>query len=486
MKVYFPDTNFFFECRKAADLLWHELDASASGDTTVRLIVPSAVVTEIERHKNKGNDRLSKRAREASAVLRRALQSPPDHRTEIRPADPQVILELPPVVKIDFAQFPALDPNRPDHRIAAEYAVILKQEPDLVVLTDDTLLVLAVRSLGFEAVLIPQGWKLGPEKDDRDDEIDKLHNEVKSLKQTLPEVSLKVLDLSLKEIDTIKAEIQNFAPSKQEIESAIAAVQAKFPEETDFRRSPPSQTPAMDGLAGLFEGRLWRAPTEEDITKYKTTAYPNWLKSVRDHLNRLPVKLNNIAYEIPFLIQIVNSGFVNATSVRLTITGYDGITLLDAEDMDKRKERKELILLPQAPEAPRGHYVSLSLAAAFRIPSAPRLLDDFMRIPTSRNPNSFYFAKWSDSPANELELECEALPHQIDPHFISLRAIIPIQGLIVGQPRVRVRLQASNLKRPIEKHIPVRADIERGDFLLRVDELMRLPRNRSEDDSDED
>ena len=108
MQLYFADTNFFLECRKASDLAWHELDGSQSGQgPEIRLIVPSTVITEIERHKQKGNSRTAKRAREASAVLREALTSS-DHTTELRSANPRVMLSLPPVVKVDFFQFPNL------------------------------------------------------------------------------------------------------------------------------------------------------------------------------------------------------------------------------------------------------------------------------------------------------------------------------------------------------------------------------------------
>jgi PIN domain len=123
MKVYFPDTNFFFECRKASELPWHELDGTKSSQNAdIRLIVPPTVITEIERHKAKGNSRTTRRARDASASFRKALGS--NERTELRSANPRVLLELPPIIRVDFSQFPNLDPDRPDHRMAAEYAII--------------------------------------------------------------------------------------------------------------------------------------------------------------------------------------------------------------------------------------------------------------------------------------------------------------------------------------------------------------------------
>jgi hypothetical protein len=48
---------------------------------------------------------------------------------EIRASNPRLILKLPPVLKVDYSQFPTLDKDKADHRIIAEYAEILKNEP---------------------------------------------------------------------------------------------------------------------------------------------------------------------------------------------------------------------------------------------------------------------------------------------------------------------------------------------------------------------
>jgi PIN domain len=125
VKTFFSDTNFFFECRKAIDLPWHELDESAPGaGPDILLIVPPTVITEIERHKAKGNSRTAKRARDVSARLREAILAA-DHHAVLRDANPKIVLQLPPVFKVDFARYPDLDRERPDHRIVAECATSL-------------------------------------------------------------------------------------------------------------------------------------------------------------------------------------------------------------------------------------------------------------------------------------------------------------------------------------------------------------------------
>ncbi len=278
MTVYFPDTNFFLECRKASDLPWHELEAvKGIGKPDIRLIVPSTVITEIDRHKSKGNSRTARRARETSARLRQALTALPDHVAELSPANPRVILTLPPVVKVNFLQFPDLDPTRADHRIVAEYAELLKLEPNLILLTDDTLLTLAARSLGFEPVLIPEGWKLAPEKDERDDELERLKEELKSYKGASPNMVVAILDGNGGETRPLEANIEVFDPSHEEIEDTLALVQAHFPMADEFHRSPPaSASPLFPALSM----RKWKAPSDEAVEAYKSRHYPNWLESI--------------------------------------------------------------------------------------------------------------------------------------------------------------------------------------------------------------
>jgi PIN domain len=411
MKVYFPYTNFFLECRCAFNLPWHELDgASGRQGPDIRLIVPSMVIIEIERHKVKGNSRKAKRAREVSALLRKALTSK-HHFTELGAANPRVVLELPPVVKLDFTHLSNLDPARPDHRIVAEYAEVLKTEPDLTLLSDDTLLTLAARSLGYEPVLIPEGWKLAPEKDDRGDEIDRLRDELKSHKQTSPDISVTFLNSNGEESKTIEAEIEEFRPSRDEIERAVASVQARFPIEEDFRRSPGAAFPWV----GAPFGQRWHPPREEEIEAYKTKAYPRWLASVRETLPSLAAQLNEISHEIPFLVRIVNTGFVSASNVRLAITAYDGLMLLDNLGDDAKKKREGKLSLPSTPQPPRGRYISV-------VPdfvTATPIKDDFTGLVRphlpgrKRDPNALYFVHGRpDTSGQELELTCEALTHQ--------------------------------------------------------------------------
>ena len=466
MKVYFIDTNLFLECRKASDLPWHELDGAKPGEgPDVRLIVPRTVVSEIDRHKGKGSGRKAKRARDASAVLRKAFTSG-RHATELRAANPRVVLELPRIIRPDFSQFPNLDPNWPDDRIAAEYVEMRKTEPNLQVLTDDTYLAIAVRSLGFEPILIPKSWKLEPEKDGRDDEIDRLRDKLKTYEQTSPDMSLAVLNADDEEVESICGTITVLAPSRDEIDSALTSIEATFPMLEGFPRTEPGSR------LGIPPSAKWQPPSDDEIEKYKKI-YPEWLKSLYFALLDVIQQLNKTSRELPFSVRIANTGFANAANVRLTVTGYDGIMLLDGLSVEESEQNEEEVSLPPPPLPPLGHYVGLkklSLASA-PIPP-PRSLTQ-----PERDPNRFYFTRGRPiTPVRDVELTCQAFPHQADPDFLGFRAVIPDDDPdddLGDQPRIRVRLQASNLKKPIERFLPISTVVQPGDFKQLVERLER-------------
>ena len=221
----------------------------------------------------------------------------------------------------------------------------------------------------------------------------------------------------------------------------------------------------------------WRPASEEEIEKYKTQDYPEWLKSVRRALPVLISRLNAISCEIPFCVSISNRGFVNASNVRLTVTAYDGIQLLDSLAEEAEQERDKLLSLPPFPEAPRGRYVSAASALVTLSSRMPKhILPDLM--PRKRNPTGFYYTDVPSVPMERLELTCEALPHQGDSYILGFRLLIPKEG-IGKQPRIRVRVEASNLQKPLEKFVKVSPIFEAGDFAERVEKFKQRLNQRA-------
>ena len=67
----FPDTNLFIQCHPLEQLNWAELGAYDE----IRLIVCRTVQREIDRNKDRGNDRVGKRARTTNSLFRKVIQS---------------------------------------------------------------------------------------------------------------------------------------------------------------------------------------------------------------------------------------------------------------------------------------------------------------------------------------------------------------------------------------------------------------------------
>lgn len=475
MKSYFPDTNFFFECRKASDLPWRELDpASPKPGPDIRLVVPSTVITEIERHKAKGNSRTAKRAREASALLRKALKAE-NHEVDLRSEKPRVVLALPPVVKTDFSTFPNLDEKRPDHRIAAEYAEVQKLIPELTPLSDDTLLILAFRSLGVDPVLVPESWKLPPENDERDDEIAKLRNELSSLKASYPDLSFVVLDDEANEVGTIEKTIGFLEPTDADIAAAVTQIKAAFPMKEEFgEKHVPAAARLSAGLEAM--GKTWMPPRTEEIEAYRTAKYPQWVEAVRRALPRITEQSNQLAQEIPFSIAIANRGFVNAEYVRLTLTGFDGVMFVDELDEEEAMQDYKGLRLPAPPPPPQGRYISTIMDFAPHLDFLGSRSFDLGRLDrfhqTSRNPNAFYYVDGRPAqPVEEMVLTCEAFPHQGDGFRLAFR--LWLDDELGSMPRLRVRLEARNLRKPLETYVKVKATRMPADFQAFVDELKR-------------
>lgn len=452
MKTYFPDTNFFFECRKAIDLPWHELDGTAPGDADILLVVPPTVITEIERHKAKGNSRTAKRAREISTRLREAVLAS-DQRTVLRETKPKIVLQLPPVFKVEFSQYPDLDRERPDHRIAAECATM--NRPGAAFLTDDTLAALAARSISVPTVLVPEGWRLAPENDERDETINRLESELKSYKQTTPDIKLEVLDSSKNAVTELMCPVAQYAPTASVMDVALSIVKARYPMKADFNERP------LSNLSAILPIAMASPIDAEAIRRYKNEDYPVWIKNVRKELTKLVPIYNEIAREFTFTVSLTNSGFVHAQNLTLYLDGFDGVLLLDALDEDDLEDRKRLLSLPKPPPPPRNIWSGL---ADFDPDYFNRALIPPISVPQSRQPNKLYLSTpWPRNPVDHMELVCEALPHQQDATTRSFRAYV---GQCLGvAPRLRIRVAASNVRKPIESFIKLRTSETEGDFL---------------------
>ena len=85
----FPDTNLFIQCRSLEHIDWSEIGEFDE----IQLFVSQPVQKEIDAQKNKGNQRLGKRARKTAAFFKDILTSN-TKRHIIKDARPRVTISV--------------------------------------------------------------------------------------------------------------------------------------------------------------------------------------------------------------------------------------------------------------------------------------------------------------------------------------------------------------------------------------------------------
>jgi predicted ribonuclease YlaK len=160
----FPDTNLFIQCRALDQLgwmVWKEFDE-------VHLIVSRPVQSEIDHQKNRGNDRLRRRARTASSLLREIILGGAGYRL-VRDADPTVKLFIRQDLKPNPDLSDSLDyQNEPDDRLVGTAHAFIQQNPraEVRILTHDTGPMASARMVGLPVEPIPDEWLVPPESTD--------------------------------------------------------------------------------------------------------------------------------------------------------------------------------------------------------------------------------------------------------------------------------------------------------------------------------
>jgi predicted ribonuclease YlaK len=120
----FVDTNFFLQLRDIASLPWAEI----SEEEDLCVLIPRTVQDEIDRLKQDGSGRRSRRARKASSFLREVIKA--DAQTlVIRESNPRVLVSFPPISGPNNARPVTLDPTRADDQIVGEVLDYARSHP---------------------------------------------------------------------------------------------------------------------------------------------------------------------------------------------------------------------------------------------------------------------------------------------------------------------------------------------------------------------
>lgn len=485
----FVDTNLFMQCHPLEQLDWSPWRAYEE----VRLIVSRPVLREIDRLKNKGNDRIGRRARAASVMFREILD---DAHKVIRPQSPRVILSVEPQHNYSRGLDDRLDFQEPDGQLigtAHEFART-SSSSDVRLLTHDTIPLYIARGLGVQADTIPDNWLIPPEKTESEKRLAVLEAENARLKSAEPSVSLRCANPSDTKVDQYSATFTWFEPlTDTEVDGLMQRLRARFPLATDFGPCEPLEQPPRPTVADrLFvTNRTFVPATEEAIEKYRTEAYPGWLERCEEMLRTHHEVLQRDSPFLEFTFLAENVGTRPAADVLVTIEARGGFQIKPPpfEDEDEEQEGEddsltnvEARLLPRPPDVPRGSWRNRlpgALGDTFRaldqigrslhaFPGLARGNPDFsnralahpsLLRPEPRDPNAFYYKPHRPSTQQDsFALECAQWRHGDEPEPFMGEIHVPtdvdeVKGLLI------CRIQAANLSQSVSSRIPVRIAI---------------------------
>lgn len=422
MQFLFVDSNLFLQCRPLQDLDWECL----VGREDLTLLVPGAVLAELDKHKSDGNNRRAQRARRALQFLNSILEAPSDTAI-VRTTPVKVIAQFAPDVSGDAS-------ISNDDSILFEVAEMTRtlgtQAVGLV--THDTNLKVKAKRQGLRFFPVPEEWLLAPEPDERDKRVRQLEEEVALLKKQTPIIEI-TLDGN-QEIELVIPSYEPLAPGT--VDRLMEAMTAKFLMKTDFSLTSSERLLSAGGV-GMFP---LHPPADWEIEKYQNEEYPKWELSLRGRLEQLHSSLRVRDAKADIRLLIANTGTVPGEHVHITIKVSEGFLTVNPEHHDKLLEK--LLTRPRAPSPPQPRQNSLDGFGNLRALSGfnPPFLTE---MPTRQKRDKFYRKAGKDVDT-EWVWACENMRHGGPPEEFPFRLGINAQSQPSGGLMV-IEVSAENL-----------------------------------------
>jgi hypothetical protein len=434
MKIYAPDTNFFLQCQPPGQINWRLV----TSDDEVVLLVVREVRKELDRLKSGGNQRRSKRARSASASLRR-FTAEGVNEVELRATQPRVVLRIAPRPAED--EYPSgFRIESSDERIVAEaYAALAAIGTELTFLSHDTVPLEDATGLGLRIQVIPEEWLLNPEPSDVERELGDFKRRIKALEGRTPKIDVKVPTTEGRVILSAKY----FPPlSNTFIADAMREIRKHYP-------VGPNGLGSNDTIGAAI---LFQETTDEHRWTQYAEDHSKWLNEVEELLNDVPRFLNDDPRATSLSLSIANDGTVGAENLIVRIDARGDFHLADPDDLDDESERTEYF--PKPPVRPRKFFAALQgLARAQTIlqrPINPKLFMPRLTTPSiSRDRHAIYWEYENGQYSAHIEGQCQDFRHGLRPvelTFFVERTVTdaqPVQGAI------EVLVSAGNL---VETH----------------------------------
>lgn len=326
--VAFIDSNIALECLALEQLPWREIDSKGF----ILVLVTPTVVQEVDSKKN--HARLGDHARRFNKTLRPLLTGADT--VTIRQSPPQVEIALAECAPVSWDDFPDLDRDEADARVAVQAQVARGPNGRRVIVSQDIRPLYLARQLGLEVYQVSETWLRPKEISEAEKRAASLLREVNMLKSKEP-----VLDVSLEAssptVDTYRIEDIDLQERK-EIENTIIDLHPM-----------PSQQYARDNF--LVTGGAYDHSLKERYARWEEKIIPAFVDEYERKL-----ELNFGQVEIRFRVK--NVGKVPAEGLLIRLESSGGWL-----------NEKHVLAWPDGPRAPviRDRFFS-SMAYLHRAP----------------------------------------------------------------------------------------------------------------------
>ena len=360
MKILFPDTNLFLQCKDLSQINWGDI----AGGMDLCLLISRPVQEEIDRLKNDGNKRRSRKARKANSLIGQIIDSE-DFRIVIKDSGPKVEISVSLTKPQTFREiFPEiLDYSLPDDRIIVEAIAYKNQHPDVevAIITNDSIAKLNAKRCNFDFIVIPDEWLLEPETDEREKRIIELERRIKELGKNYPEIEIGCNDKKGNSIDNLSISIIQYRElTEKEIDKLVVEAQSIHPMEKIFNRTQKSKDShglitGINAVLGITQRYI--PPTEEEIERYKKEEYPHWIETIKEFFKALHQKLESPFQKGNISVSIKNIGNVPAENLITEFLLNGGFLFIPPSDKKNKNVEEQTIKIPLPPAAPSGRLV---------------------------------------------------------------------------------------------------------------------------------
>lgn len=441
--VFSIDANFVIQCKPAQDLDWGALTPASE----VVLLVTRTVQNELDRLKQDGNSRRSKKAR-AFSTLMRSMVADAAFQLEVKSKNPRIIYRLAPKLEPDRSPLFGADLAQPDDRLIDETFTAASVYPTVRVLTHDTGPQLTARHLGVAYTPIPDEWLLEPEPNTATKVVIDLQRRVSALESARPEIELRLEGWSI-ENGPLTFEWARYG---------------EFPDEmTQLYIDWMLQSNPFTSLASprVGFGVYASVGNEERLNKDYANDYESWKDSLPASFTRIGKHITQYARAATSTLNISNTGSVPAENLEIEWNLDVGRFLAPkVVKVVAGKAPIPEVKLPNAPEPPQRRGLLEHIGYASQL-SGMRTLPQILKDQRRERDKFYWKPERPKAEKSSWVLECEEFRHKKKPKKFDFRVCSDAD---IRNGTITITAHASNMAEPAILRVPFSLKVVDGDI----------------------